>query len=216
MFNEDEDTLEAPNYKGKKAQKKRPDYKKRNEIKPPKKISERYLYNSGLAYLQRFPASSYHFKSVMMRKIDKSCRHHVEQNTEQCEKWLDELILKFQELTLLDDKAYLKGMMTSYRRRGLSSMQIKLKLSQKGYSTEDIQNELSQYDAQEYQTEYEGDLYAALIFARKKRLGPFDIENKKPFEKALASMARGGYSFEVAKKTLEISPDDLEERLKFI
>ncbi len=201
-----EDNADTPNYKAKKKPKKR-------EIKPPKKISERYLYNSGLAYLQRFPASSHHFKFIMRRKIDKSCRHHVEQDREKCLVWLDKLTTKFQDLGLLDDEAYLKGMITSLRRRGLSSMQIKMKLQQKGYNEEDILDELRAHDTQEYRTEEKGDIYAAIVYARKRRLGPYDLDNKKTPEKALASMARAGYSYDIAKKTIEMSEEELQERL---
>lgn len=197
-----EDKEDTPKYKSKK-----------REFKPPKKISERYLYNSGLAYLQRFPASSFHFKSVMMRKIQNSCRHHIDQDIEQCKKWLDELTVKFQDLSLLDDAAYLKGMITSFRKRGLSSMQIEMKLQQKGYNREDIRVELKKHDHDEYKTEERGDIYAALVFARKKRIGPYDPEQKRSPEKSLATMARAGYSYDIAKKTLELTPDELEEKL---
>lgn len=192
----------------------RPSGKK--EFKPPKKISEKYLYNSGLAYLQRFPASTHHFRSVMMRKIQKSCRFHKEQNIEDCQKWLEVLIKKFQELALLDDAAYLKGMVTSYRRRGLSSMQIAIKLSQKGYGREDVMDELQKHDQEEYHemsnSNESGDIYAAIVFARKKRLGPFDRDNKKTPEKSLAAMARAGYSYEIAQKTLALTIEEIEER----
>lgn len=183
------------------------------EFKPPKKISERYLYNSGLAYLQRFPASSYHFKSVMMRKVQKSCKHHEDVNIEDCEKWLDALVIKFQNLSLLDDAAYLKGMITSFRRRGMSSMQITMRLQQKGYQADSIKKELEEYDTIEFNTEEQGDIYAALIFARKKRLGPYDVDERRTFEKSLATMARAGYSYDIARKTLEITPNELEEKL---
>lgn len=187
--------------------------KYRKEIKPPKKISERYLYNSGLAYLQRFPASSMHFKSVMMRKIQKSCRHHVDQNIEDCAAMLDPLVEKFRELGFLDDKAYLNGMVTSLRRRGLSSSIIRLRLQQKGYDADTIMNALRDYDLEEFDTDYEGDYHAALIFARKKKLGVFDVMNRKTPEKAMATMARAGYSYGIIKKILEIEEEDLDDYL---
>ncbi|HPF78501.1 MAG TPA: regulatory protein RecX [Alphaproteobacteria bacterium] len=183
---------------------------KERKIKVPKKISARYLYNSGLAYLQRFPASTHHFRGVMMRKIQKSCRHHTDQNMEECQKLLEETISQFKELGLLDDAAYLKGMVTSFRRRGLSSTQIGLKLQQKGYDSAAVKNELQKYDRDEFQSEANGDYHAALIFARKKRLGPFDTDNRKTPEKSLAAMARAGYSFDVAKKILNISLEEVE------
>lgn len=191
----------------------RPKNKGKKEFKPPKKITERYLYNSGLAYLQRFPASSAHFKTVMTRKIDKSCRFHKDQNREDCVALLDPLVKKFQDLGLLDDNAYVKGMVTSLRRRGLPARQIEMKLTQKGLSKDLIHQTLQSHDLEEYETNEAGDIYAALIFARKKRLGPYDTNERYTPEKALATMARAGYSYDIAKKTLEIDQKELEEKL---
>lgn len=186
----------------------------KREFKPPKKITDRYLHNSGLAYLQRFPASSAHFKSVMMRKIDKSCRHHTEQNRDDCEVLLNALTVKFQDMGLLDDTAYLQGMVTSLRRRGLAARQIEMKLMQKGLDKEDIINTIRQYDSDELDDEYNGDFHAALIFARKKRLGPYDKTQRHTPEKSFASLARAGYSYDIAKKVIEMSDDELEEIMK--
>lgn len=186
---------------------------KKKEIKPPKKITEKYLYNSGLAYIQRYPASSEHFRTVMKRKINKSCRFHTEQSEEDCYRLLDDLVIKFKDLNLLDDTAYTKGMVTSYRRRGLSSNQITMQLSMKGIPKEDIKHTLNEYDQDEYGTDQYGDIHAALIFARRKRLGPYDVMNKKEPDKALGVMARAGYSYEISKKIIEMDEAELDELL---
>jgi len=189
---------------------------KKKQPKPPKRITARYLYNSGLAYLQRFPASSMHFRFIMNRKINKSCRHHTDQNYEDCQKLLEDLIVQFKELSLLNDSAYLKGMVTSLRRRGLSSLQIKNKLMQKGYQNDKIASEINSYDEDEYADgALSGDHRAILIHARKKRLGPFDIENKKDAGKSLASLARAGFSYDIAKSVIEMKKEDLPEEFKF-
>lgn len=183
-------------------------------FKPPKKISEKYLYNSGLHYLQRFPASTHHFKTVMMRKINKSCRHHTDQDKDECIKALDKVAEQFIELGLLNDDAYLKGMVTSYRRRGLSSMQIKMKLQQKGFSDYQVIEELKKFDREEFDTNNEGDLKAAMIFARRKKLGPYDINERKTPEQAMGAMARAGYSFDVTKKILNMDLEEIEKLSK--
>lgn len=188
----------------------------KREIKPPKKISEKYLYNSGLAYLQKFTASSMHFKSVMKRKIDKSCRHHIEQDRDECLIMLDTVTKRFIDMMLLDDEAYLKGMITSFRKRGLSSRQIEGKLRQKGYEADRVKTALKVHDLNEYDTEYKGDFYAALTFARKKKIGPYDLNNKYEFDKALGVMGRAGYNFETAQKIIKMTHEDLEEELKNI
>lgn len=203
------DKEDSPKHKPKKFDKEG----KKREFKPPKKISEKYLYNSGLAYLQRYPASSMHFKSVMSRKIKKSCRFHEEQDYDQCVALLTPVIAKFLELGLLDDSAYLKGMVISLRRKGLGANNIKMRLQQKGYKGEEVLEALKDYDKEEFDTDQEGDFHAGLIYARKKRLGPYDVLGRKTPEKALAAMARAGYSYGIAKKILELNDDDLEEYL---
>lgn len=183
----------------------------KREFKPPKKISEKYLYNSGLAYLQRYPASSAHFKSVMMRKVDRSCRHHVEQDRDQCEEWLDALVVKFKDLALLDDALYLKGMVTSLRRRGTASRHIEMRLAQKGLDKDDIKQAIAYFDREELQDEQNGDFRAAIICARKKRLGPYDINERHTPDKAMAKLARAGYPYDIAKKVLALSYEECEE-----
>lgn len=178
----------------------------RPEKKAPKKISERYLYNAGMAYLQRFPASTHHFKTVMMRKIDRSCRFHEDQERGICAKMLEETAKKFQTLGLLDDGAYLRGMVTSLRRRGLSSRGIAAKLQQKGFPASDVMQAVKTYDVEEHQdeAEEEGEMKAALILARKKRIGPFRRAEKEPdLKKEMASLARAGYPYDIVKKIIQ-------------
>jgi regulatory protein len=218
-----EEQDKAPNFKRKS---KKPGFKTKNnskpkqngrrEFKPPKKISEKYLHNSGLAYLQRYTASSMHFKTVMTRKIDKSCRHHLEQDREDCLVMLNNVTAKFIEMGLLDDNGYLKGMITSFRRRGLSSRQIDAKLRQKGYESDRILDALRTHDLDEYDTEYKGDFFAALTFARKKKIGPYDLNGKYEFNKALGVMGRAGYNFEISRKIIEMNEDELEEHQAII
>lgn len=198
-----QDKADSPKNKGAKKGNKR-------EFKPPKKITERYLHNSGLHYLERFPASSAHFKTVMMRKINKSCRHHVDQDREICAELLNALIAKFQDWGLLDDKAYLKGMVTSYRRRGMASRQIEAKLRQKGLPTDEIIAAITKYDQEELEEDTDGEFHAATLFARKKRLGPYDVAARHTPEKTLATFARAGFSYDIAKKILEKNKDELD------
>ena len=181
------------------------------KIKVPRKISERYLYNSGLAYLQRFTSSSNNFRKVMMRKIDRSCKHHTDQVREECQELLELTVEKFEKAGLLNDEEYLRGMVISLRRRGLSSRQIDMRLRMKGLEQENIKQELQEHDLSTYDTEYNGDIYAAIIFARKKKIGPYDKVKKYEPQKALAMMGRAGYDYGTAKKVLEMSEDDLEE-----
>jgi len=70
-----------------------------------KKLSERYLRNSGEYYLNRFPASSKHFEIVMTRKIDRSIRDHPDQDkTEWVTHVRETLVPYFENLGFLNDE----------------------------------------------------------------------------------------------------------------
>ena len=171
--------------------------KGRREKKPPKKITEKYLYNSGLAYLQRFPASTPHFRRVMGRKIDRSCNYHKDQSKEDCLALLESTIAGFERMGLLNDEAYLAGMINSLRRRGLSTQAILSKLGQKGLPQDRILETLRGHD--EAGGASNPDLAAALLLTRRKRLGAFRREGDFDRNKELASLARAGFGFDIAQ-----------------
>ncbi|MCB1532527.1 MAG: RecX family transcriptional regulator [Alphaproteobacteria bacterium] len=189
-----------------------PKQKKRTP-RPPKKITPTYLHNAGLYYLQRFAASSAHFREVMMRKVKKSCHYHKDQNYEDCAQMVDALVEQFASSGLLDDSAYTRGVVTSLRRSGKSRRAIIAKLKQKGLSDDMIERTLTAYDDDSAGSSADAELTAALNFARKKRLGPFTRDKETPPEKALASMARAGFSYDVCKTVLEMEPKAAQARL---
>lgn len=189
------------------------DSRKRPAKKPPKKITERYLYNSGLAYLQRFPASTPHFRRIMGRKIDRSCNYHKEQNREECLTLLESAIQTFERQGLLNDAAYLQGMVTSLRRRGLSTQAILSKLQQKGLPQEAILPALSSYD-----TDNAGivapDMAAAILLIRRKKLGVFRSPGREEnMNRELSALARAGFGFDIAQKALSMGIEEAEEIL---
>ena len=183
-------------------------YKKR-EKKPPKKITERYLRNSGMYYLERFTASSGHFKTVMTRKINKSCYHHEDQDREECLAMLDKVTNDLLEQGYLDDDGYVRGMVTSLRRAGKSKKAIMAKLLQKSVPPQEIEKALAVIDTENAEDSNQAEFFAAITFARKKRLGPYDQRKKYEDEKALATLARNGYSYDTAKRVLKLSLDEI-------
>lgn len=188
----------------------------------PKEITEDYLYNSALFYLQRFAVNTAHFRKVMLAKIKKSCAWHKDQNYQNCIKMLDDLIQNLESQGLLNDTAYTKASVTSMRRQGKSRRAILAKLKSRGLEDTLIEQALEDHDSNECTTPAEADMQAALTFAKRKRLGPFKNHNtiskkadtpEKIFEKSISALGRAGFSFEIAKTVLEMSPEEASERL---
>lgn len=176
--------------------------------KIPKRITETYLHNSGLYYLERYHASSGHFRTVMLRKVKKSCMHHTDQNFEDCAKLVDQLVEKFVNAGLLNDDLYLQGMIASYRRKGLSKRMIVQKLIMKKLDSDQIEDYLEKHD--DAQDTKHPELKAAAIICRKKKLGCY-AKDENDLQKELAKLGRAGFNYEISRKILEMSKDELEE-----
>jgi len=186
----------------------KPENKKRQERRPPKKITETYLHNAGLYYLQRFAASKSHFKNVMMRKVKKSCLHHTDQDFDACGEMVDRLTEKFENVGLLNDHVYARGLVTSLRRRGMSRKAILAKTGMKGIDSRQAQQSLKEYDDIHEDT-MGAELRAALTLARRKKIGPYDITGKKDDQKSLGKLARAGFSYETSRRVLDLDSEDI-------
>lgn len=183
----------------------------RKTRKKPKKITESYLHNSGLYYLERYSSSVENFRSVMMRKIQRSCREHTDQKIGECQNQLNDLIEKFIRVGLLDDGTYTRSIINAKRRQGKSVRAIQTYLRSKGVSSDIIEQMLADYSDDHNKTAAEIEFESALIFARKKRLGPYRTSEDFDSQKELARLARAGYSYDTARRVLEndLSEDDL-------
>lgn len=176
--------------------------------KTPKKITESYLHNSGLYYLERYSTSTENFRRVMMRKVQKSCRAHPEQEFSKCEQMVGDLITKFIRVGLLDDNVYARSIVNSQRRNGKSLRYIQTYLRSKGLDTEVIEKSLDQFNEENDKNAAEIEFESAMVYARKKRLGPFRTREEFDIQKEMGRLARAGYSYDTARRVLDKNLDD--------
>ncbi|NLS01927.1 recombination regulator RecX [Rhizobium sp. P32RR-XVIII] len=106
----------------------------------------------------------------------------------------------------LDDVAYAAVSTRSAVRGGKSKRIIAQKLSLKGVATDIVETALEHAD----------DLFAAVIFARKRAFGPYRRGELDETRKAkeLSAFARNGFSFEIGKKVFAMSLDEADEVLE--
>jgi regulatory protein len=105
----------------------------------------------------------------------------------------------------LNDVTYAEISTRSAVRSGKSKKAIAFKLSSKGIAGETVVAALDGAD----------DLYAAVIFARKRSFGPFrrgDLDEKRK-AKELSAFARNGFSFGIGRTVFDMSREEAEEVL---
>lgn len=188
--------------------------KEKTTRKLPKKITPDYLHNSGLYYLQRFSASSAQFRSVMARKVKKSCLVRPEQDYESCMQMVDELVAKFQRSGLLNDDLYAQGAVSSLRRQGKSQKAISMKLKTKGLADNLISKKLLSHAEESGHDTHHAELISAILHMRKKKIGPFAGKKEITEDKILASLSRAGFSYDTIRKILDMDQEHAEEILR--
>ncbi|POF30022.1 regulatory protein RecX [Roseibium marinum] len=171
--------------------------------KPRYKIpTEDRLTRSAVHYLERYASSAANLRKVLERKVLKACIAH-ERDPGEFSTLIDAVVEKCGQSGLVNDLAYAETKTAGLRRRGGSQRKIEAKLSAKGVDRETIQAVLNN-DARD-------DLGAAFIFARRRRLGPFRTDDKDRREKDMAALCRAGFSYDIAKRVIDATDEDLAE-----
>ncbi len=169
----------------------------------PKLPSLERLSKAAVHYLERYSSSKANLQRVLERKVMNACRHH-DRDPEEFSSLIETVVEKCLQSGLLNDQVYAETKTASLRRRGGSRRKIEAQLSAKGVDRETIRNAVAADD------DDEAELDAARIFARRRRLGPYRNEKDRQGrrDKDLAAMCRAGFSFEIARRIIDVSLDD--------
>ncbi len=121
---------------------------------------------------------------------------------------LAETALAFgRSMKALDDQNYAEIRANSAARSGRSKRAIARKLAEKGVDRSIVEAVLVDAD----------DFRSAVVYARKKAFGPFrrpDVEaDDARWSKEIASFARQGFGFDLAKRVLDMEREEAEDIL---
>jgi len=166
----------------------------------PRKATARSLENAALFYLGRFATSRENLRRVLMRRVERSVRHHGTDRAEGA-MLVEAVLAKLATMGLLDDAAYAEMRAVGLRRKGASARAIALALRRKGVDGEAIAAATAAADEATETPE----LAAAVKLARKRRLGPWRPAKarRENREKDLAALARAGFSYDTALAVID-------------
>lgn len=179
----------------------------KKQTRQPRRISGKYLENAALYYLQRYATSAENLRRVLARKVKRSCAFHKVPEDE-FHPLIDDLIRRYQSSGLLNDKGFAEAKAATLRRQGKSRRAIEAKLKEKGLGRADIETAIEKSGGED-----EDDFKAACAFAKKKKLGPWRVnplKDPKDARKEMAALARAGFSYDTARRTLAYKGEDIE------
>ena len=173
------------------------------------------MMNKAINYLGNYASSRYRLTEILQRFADqKLFDYNVGEVAEALHKTIDDCT----KLGYLDDCQFAVITAQSQRRLGRSKTAIKQRLRKHALDDETISYALLKAD----ENSKDGELQAAISFARRRKLGPFanrsarirlqhDAKNMR--KRDFSAMGRAGFSFRVALQVLDhddpITIDDL-------
>lgn len=162
--------------------------------RPPEPLTKLKLEQMALGYVNRFECTASKLKQHLASRVRKLG------GDENAAGWIAELVERYCGSGVLDDARFAKNLASQLTRRGKSSRAISQKLALRGVPS-DVASELMTARKQD---EPGAELDAARAYVRKRRLGPFrSAETRDEHRhKDLASLARQGFSFDIAKRAL--------------
>lgn len=169
----------------------------RGERKRRPPLDAERLRALALAYVGRYATSCARLATYLNRKIGE--RGWVDESTPP----IAELVTQFTSLGYVDDEAFAKTRGESLLRRGYGPNRLKISLRVSGIGTDIIDRAANVDD--------EGAFAAAMIFAKRKRIGPYARDPATPDirQKMIAALLRAGHSYEVSRKILALTANDI-------
>ena len=197
---------------------------KRGPREPGAAPTRATLHEAALAYLARGAATADSVKKTLERRIGNWARRSVRagrdaegvvRDTATARELIAEIVARLREVGLVNDSTFAENRAKRMSTAGRSRRAISAHLAQKGVDAATVR-EAVPHDAG-------AERGAALTVARKRRIGPFASEDDVPAardakreaeRKALGTMARAGFDWNVCERVMRMNRDDADERLR--
>lgn len=181
---------------------------RRTARRPPRRPNAERLEKAALHYLERFASSEHGLRRVLERRIIRARRHYDDLDESGLRRAIDGVVEKMIRLGFVDDPRFAEMMTRSLARRGGSRRRIAATLRRKGVGADDIDAALAGLADESGDAEVK----AACALVRRRRLGPFRQKDRtERRDRDLASLARAGFSLDLAKRVLDLAgPDELD------
>lgn len=164
-------------------------------------MSPAELHEAALAYLSRRPATVSMMTRVLQRKVMKKGS-----GLDDAADAIRAVVARLVEAGLVNDTTFATTRAKRLSREGRSSRAIAAHLAQKGVRGEVARSVIDR----------DGDLDAALVLTKKRRIGAFrreELLDAVAKQKELGVLARAGFDRSTAERALRFDREEAEERL---
>ena len=168
------------------------------------------LKDLAYSYLEKYSPSKQQLKVYLLKKYLTKIKGT--KSKKEVTSIIDQIISNLEKNKFLNDEMYADSKARMFLRRGYSLNKINQSLRNKGIQDEYVKKSIDKIK----ENEIEPDFVSALKLCKRRRIGPLRPESNRElfYKKDMGILARGGFSFELSKRVLELKKDEFNKLLK--
>ncbi len=170
------------------------------------------LKDLAFSYLEKYNPSKQQLKIYLMKKYLTKIKGT--KSKKEVSLLIEQIVSNLEKNKILSDELYSDSKARMFLRRGYSLNKINQSLRSKGIEDKYIKLTLEKIK----ENEIEPDFVSALKLCKRRRIGPLRAASNREifFKKDMGVLARGGFSFEMSKRVLNLEIEEFNKLIKLI
>ena len=170
------------------------------------------LKDLAYSYLERYNPSKQQLKIHLLKKYLTKIKGT--KSKKEVSLIIDQIVDNLEKNKIINDELYSDSKARMFLRRGYSLNKINQSLRQKGIDSQFIKQSIDKIK----EDEIEPDFVSALKLCKRRRIGPLRPEANRElfYKKDMGILARGGFSFDLSKRVLNLDVIEFNKLLKIV
>ena len=170
------------------------------------------LKDLAYSYLEKYSPSKQQLKVYLLKKYLTKIKGT--KSKKEVTSIIDQIISNLEKNKFLNDEMYADSKARMFLRRGYSLNKINQSLRNKGIQDEYVKKSINKIK----ENEIEPDFVSALKLCKRRRIGPLRPESNRElfYKKDMGILARGGFSFDLSKRVLDLDEVEFNKLIKLV
>ena len=170
------------------------------------------LKDLAYSYLEKYSPSKQQLKIYLLKKYLTKIKGT--KTKREITSIIDKIIENLEKNKIINDELYSDSKARMFLRRGYSLNKINQSLRNKGIDIKFIEKSIDKIK----KDKIEPDFVSALKLCKRRRIGPMRPESNRElfYKKDMGILARGGFSFDLSKRVLNLNLIEFKKLLKII
>ena len=170
------------------------------------------LKDLAYSYLEKYNPSKQQLKVYLLKKYLTKIKGS--KSKKEVSMVIDEIVQNLEKNKFINDELYSDSKARMYLRRGYSLNKINQSLKNKGIDDQYIKKSINKIK----EDKIEPDFVSALKLCKRRRIGALRPGSNRElfYKKDMGILARGGFSFDLSKRILDLDIEEFKKLIKII